>query len=395
MAIRLERTIWPVGHGAFYTEQFKNDNNDVLFTAVYDCGSYQKNALQKSIDEFLPKKGTLVIDALFISHFHADHVNLLAYLLQQNVHVKDLFIPQLTDDYILSLLVSCSIDTATNRNIVVALIGLLYSGETFKNVENIYEVPSVNEDKTGDMTEYPADENISRRKHKVAPVVLPYQLDSQIPFWVYIPYNIFASNALLKPALIQGGYTTNGTDVDINKVFVDIQKNQWKKLQGVYGQVFSNDPNEYSMTVYSGRDMQASLKICVRPYHFSCCGCDYPRCHCYGSHLLEQESGCLYMGDFMAKQHDVQLINFYNSKVHHDAWKNTWLMQIPHHGSYYNHKDTLYANHPKVTFVSTAVKDKDGHPHLQTLIDVSNKHCPIVIVQDNKATCLRVDYIIS
>ena len=392
--IRLERTIWPVGHGAFYTEQFKNGEN-VLFTAVYDCGSYQRNALQKCIDEFLPKKGTLVIDALFISHFHADHVNLLTYLLQQNVRVKNLFIPQLTDAYVLSLLVSSASDTATNRTIVRDILGHLYGGGGFDNVENIFEVPSINNENIGELPDYPADESIAKRNHKVAPVVQTYQLIKNNPFWVYIPCNIFAPNVKLKTELVNSGYTTNGTDVDINKVLADLKMNQWKKLQGVYGQVFGNDPNEYSMTVYSGKDEQASMKVAVRPYHLSCCGCDYPFCHCYGTHLLRKESGCMYTGDFMAKQHDGLLINFYNSKMRHNAWENTWLMQIPHHGSYYNHKDSLYTNHSKVTFASTAIKDKDGHPHLQTLVDVSNKECPIVIVQDNKATCLRVDYIIS
>lgn len=394
MAIRLERTIWPVGHGAFYTEQFKNENNDVLFTTVYDCGSYQKKAVEKCIKEFLPEKDQLIINALFISHFHADHVNLLAYLLQKNVKVKNLFIPQLTDDYILSLLVSSSVDTATNRNIMVALIGLLYNGGTLENVENIYEVPPVGEDNAGNMEEYPADENIIRRKHKVAPVV--HQLDMQNPFWVYIPYNIFAPSALLKPELIKCGYTTNGTDVDIHKVFVDLQMNQWQKLQSVYGTVFRNDPNEYSMTVYSGKDINCPYKFNTNLFLPPYCRICPIYIDIYDIYDLPiQEPGCLYTGDFMAKQHARKLINFYNTQVHHNAWENTWWMQIPHHGSINNYNEELYDNHPKITFVSAAINDKDGHPHLQTLVNISYKKCPILIVQDNKTTCIRIDYIIS
>ena len=396
MEIRLERTIWPVGHGAFYTEQFKDEDN-VLFTAVYDCGSYQKKTVEKCVKEFLPEKDQLLINALFISHFHADHVNLLAYLLKKNVKVKNLFIPQLTDDYILSLLVSCSIDTATNRNVIVTLIGLLYSGETLENVESIYEVPSVNLENAGDINEYPADENINRRKHKVAPIILPYQLDKQMPFWVYIPYNIFAPSALLKTELIKSGYTTNGTDVDIHKVFVDLRMNQWQKLQSVYGTVFRGDPNEYSMTVYSGKDINCPYKfkmnLFLPPYCGICPMYFYEICDIYG--LPIEEPGCLYTGDFMAKQHARKLINFYNSQTHHNAWENTWWMQIPHHGSLNNYNDDLYNNHSKITFVSSAINDKDSHPHLQTLVEVNNNRCPIMIVQDNKATCLRIDYMIS
>ena len=37
--IRLDRTFWPVGHGAFYTERFYDHVDRCLFTAIYDCGS--------------------------------------------------------------------------------------------------------------------------------------------------------------------------------------------------------------------------------------------------------------------------------------------------------------------------------------------------------------------
>jgi len=51
--IKLERTIWPVGHGAFYTEQFKNEHGDVLFTAVYDCGSEQHKMRAEKLKDLL------------------------------------------------------------------------------------------------------------------------------------------------------------------------------------------------------------------------------------------------------------------------------------------------------------------------------------------------------
>lgn len=41
MRYTMERIFHPIGHGAFYTERFYEDgNDDPLFTAVYDCGSF-------------------------------------------------------------------------------------------------------------------------------------------------------------------------------------------------------------------------------------------------------------------------------------------------------------------------------------------------------------------
>ena len=43
--IRLDRTFWPVGHGAFYTERFFNHVDNNVFTAIYDCGGKDQAVL--------------------------------------------------------------------------------------------------------------------------------------------------------------------------------------------------------------------------------------------------------------------------------------------------------------------------------------------------------------
>jgi len=381
--IRLERTIWPVGHGAFYTEQFKDENGKVLFTAVYDCGSYQQTMLKRCIDEFQPRKGTLVIDALFISHFHFDHVNQLDYLFQK-AYVKNLYIPQLSDDYVLSLL--CTDTYGRNApNSIVTLLQNLYNGLKIENVENIYEVPQITE---GNIPEgqYQPQEDINRRNHQIAPLAIqPY------PFWMYMPCNIFAPCPQLKQELIQKGYSNNGT-LDMNHVFADLQAGNWKQLQDIYGAVFRADHNEYSMTVYSG----FSQNVVHKGIRSNLYLCAYPSSNPYGVYpyngLIHEDLGCLYTGDFEAKKYALLLKQFYTQNQ--NAWGRTRMLQIPHHGSYKNYNQELY-DFPKLTYVSVALNDKNGHPDVQTLRDVANKNCPIVIVQDNKATTLIVDYCIS
>lgn len=39
--MKLIRTFHPVGHGAFYTERFYDEQDNILFTAVFDCGCFE------------------------------------------------------------------------------------------------------------------------------------------------------------------------------------------------------------------------------------------------------------------------------------------------------------------------------------------------------------------
>ena len=66
------RSFLPVGQGAFYRELFSLE--DGIHTIIYDCGSSTAQSIveQQIKDEF--KIGE-VIDAVFISHLHEDHMN--------------------------------------------------------------------------------------------------------------------------------------------------------------------------------------------------------------------------------------------------------------------------------------------------------------------------------
>lgn len=78
MDIKVTRTFNAVGQGAFYCESFEvfGDRMNI----VYDCGTNSKKEyLEREIKSRF-KKGE-IIDALFISHLHDDHVNGIPILL--------------------------------------------------------------------------------------------------------------------------------------------------------------------------------------------------------------------------------------------------------------------------------------------------------------------------
>lgn len=76
------RTIHPVGHGGFFTEELCEGND--CFNVVYDCGT--RNGLQlleREINKAFNRKQS--VDLLFISHFDRDHVSGLKELVRRNL----------------------------------------------------------------------------------------------------------------------------------------------------------------------------------------------------------------------------------------------------------------------------------------------------------------------
>ena len=94
----VKRTFHPVGQGAFFTEQFYNDDaTTLLYNVVYDCGSRSKGIktqMERSIRNVFHDKKE--IDVLFLSHFDDDHINFVKTL-KDNGHLSGtkIFIPML------------------------------------------------------------------------------------------------------------------------------------------------------------------------------------------------------------------------------------------------------------------------------------------------------------
>lgn len=90
--MKIVRSFLPVGQGAFYCEQFKNDSlHGETINVVYDCGSSTdvelvKKQIRATFNENEP------IQAVFISHFHDEHINGLDFLLEY-CDVKNIIFP--------------------------------------------------------------------------------------------------------------------------------------------------------------------------------------------------------------------------------------------------------------------------------------------------------------
>lgn len=96
-----KRTLHPVGHGAFFTEQFIDSRNSIWFHVAYDCGSFTKESLYREIENI-----DRFFDFMFISHFDSDHVNGLKRLIEKGLINKKtkIVIPFIYPDLIKILL---------------------------------------------------------------------------------------------------------------------------------------------------------------------------------------------------------------------------------------------------------------------------------------------------
>lgn len=138
----MKRKFHAVGHGAFYTEHLVCGGQES--NIVYDCGCFEtaktgfspscfKLKINNAIDkEFAP--GT-EITALFISHFHTDHINGVEHLLER-CKVKKIFIPKLS----LSILVESIISyNELDKDSKPTLIDSLVQSQG----ENIGDIPVI------------------------------------------------------------------------------------------------------------------------------------------------------------------------------------------------------------------------------------------------------------
>ena len=107
--MKVTRTLHPIGQGAFYTEKFEYDGQQC--NVVFDCGGRALSVIEERVKKYCKrlsreqKVELPTIDAVFISHFHNDHVNGLETLLT-NAEVECIFLPLLNDDEVYALSLS-------------------------------------------------------------------------------------------------------------------------------------------------------------------------------------------------------------------------------------------------------------------------------------------------
>lgn len=344
----MNRIFHPVGQGAFYSEHFKG------FTVVYDCGSAStsltKRQLETKINSSFYEKQE--IDLLFISHFHADHVNGLDYL-KKRCRIKRVVIPHLDNDAKTLLMVENAILKGYN------IAPLLDDTETFFGADVIRVLPFDEELETVEIAT--ADDN------NITGVVFSgfdesnHTIPSGRPItivqtkWLYVPYNYMNQDRLtiFKKAIADLG-------LDFQKLkSIDYIKTHQKKLIAAYKTVGNLNLN--SLVVYSGHHAKfltgkdipkAELRFCKFLPHYYSIG-----------------ASCLYTADADLNQAGQSA---YLERSLLPVLPYIATIQVPHHGAIKNHNATFFEkfSHDTCFVISYGTTNSYGHPSDMVISDI-------------------------
>jgi len=382
--LTLERSFCPIGQGGFSVEQFK-DNENPVFTAVFDCGTESSSSnLTREIDR-LSRAGMKQVDVLFVSHFHADHVNGIKYLMKKTL-IKRIVIPKLPHSVINIMRIQNMIRFAGQNNEI-------YDVETDDDIVDHFR----------------ALENAIFRESKIIPIDIDSEkvftltfdnerldlLEGEIQndsnaFW---EYRLFSPICKWKDKadeieqyLRQGGYLL-GNRLNTNKILNDIDE-----IKKEYNLVFNGKDNEYSMVVMSS--------IISNNYaHLNFRGSRREDLLYYLRHISDfndfyrfyEFSSCIYFGDFDTK------LSLHDFLPIMSSWRygDVCVIQIPHHGAAHNFDRLFLVGIPKLCIIAAGTRNRYKHPCYWVVRDIEDSGSVPRIVSEQERDLLTICYDIS
>lgn len=375
------RTFLPVGQGAFYLESFGYDKK-----IIYDCGSENYELLKKVIDKYVTKQ---TIDALFISHFHYDHISGIDYLLNKENKVKKVIMPYMSKQERALLLISN--------------LRSFYEEDRFKENSFIFDIIMNPEEYFGkkniDIIFIKEKDKVSSKENNLEKIELEkvsekqkylesgckLMLDTALD-WAFIPFNFRETNRGTKALSNLKDKCPEIFHKDSNDIRYDYLYKNWVDLLGDIKESFKNvrgDMNTNSMVLYSGplsknkiSHYKRNIFCCDNTilYNINCLKCILEKSNNISQHY---KIGCLYTGDYNAKG-KYKFKDIMNRFEPYKEFIGT--IQIPHHGSKYNYNKHLIDDDCAV--ISCGLNNKYRHPHKEVLDDLLEREIDLGIVNE-------------
>lgn len=420
----MTRTFHPVGQGAFYSEEFKDEEGEVRFRIVYDCGSLKSCGLQPRSDGQPFRRSDVedrvekafsdedVIDLLFISHFDDDHVNLISCLTPfKKHHIRKVVLPLLSEKERCLLtgyyLLSDEVREDAGQN--ETLIRLINAPREFFGASE--DVVFVRPHGGDDVDERRAREPISFEDLSgEVPSLVEIDISKQMGAkglsgcWVFVPYN----HKPERYAELQDSLKRAFEDANIKFKLEDLKDIDFvvqnlKVLRECYNGLIDGI-NRNSMALYSGparhSDIRFALedKVGARDYWIGCylrqLSIWCVRCAVLAARpfVVEEPSkflncpGCLYTGDIALR--DAGLSTRFQSYT-----DNIGMVQLPHHGSQDSFQGGDLPIEGRVCVATYGEKNKFGHPALVVKRAVSDRDGFWTDVTELEESRFKVSYV--
>jgi beta-lactamase superfamily II metal-dependent hydrolase len=338
------RTFHPIGQGAFYTEKFTT-NDGKSFTVVYDCGSetFGEKKLTKIINQTFLQGD--VIDILFISHFHKDHISGVPQLVKRCT-IKNVVIPLLDNKARALSKISNYIDYGRKDSLLIDNPEQVFDSDT-----NIIRIKPIEEgDELTDDIFFNLDDNSkSQTVDSGTRIHLSRNID-----WYHIPYNY---ELMTRRIAFESALTTLGLSLSDIDTIEKIERHK-VNIRKAYEKV-NNNINDHSLILFSGDgnyEEDIFTHICKASYWCNC-------------HQIKGR-GCLYLGDIDLKQNNIvdnikhQLGKFYRSIS---------TIQIPHHGSIYNFNVDILDTAMRYGILSYGQRNRHAHPSSMVVANLISK----------------------
>ncbi|MBN8694582.1 MAG: MBL fold metallo-hydrolase [Bacteroidetes bacterium] len=351
----ITRTFQPIGQGAFYTEKHSYPNGN-KFNVVYDCGSstLTNKELQNRIRSAFAKGE--IIDVLFISHFHSDHINGIEFL-KDYCRIKSVIPPLINaqDSIIYGIENSAAFENEENDfDDLINNPTEYFSPNTTIIRINPYDNENSNEQEIINLQELKEGD----RRNVNSTVKF------QIAQWIYVPFNFEQKDRTrqLVDSLKRQGLELNSL-TSIDRIL-----GSKAKIKEAYNAIDGN-LNENSMVVFSGPLDGVKLSAKIQFNAFTA-----------GHWHYRYYASCLYTGDFNAKAlpNVKAIITFIGQFA-----QPLGTLQIPHHGSAHNFSDYILGTHPCLCVVSVGNFNTYGHPSQDVLNSILRSNGRPQVVTEN------------
>lgn len=374
-----------VGQGLFYTGRIKCSNGSD-FNFVYDCGATEKYCYDRSItldtciDRYTKYLDKQDIDMLVVSHFHHDHINGIAKLLENNV--KNVVIPFYTFEERFITYFTNEVEDITNDQ----LSFLLDPYQFFLN-RDVERIIVVHHQKKHNETNKPIDFNEILINN--IPEGSEYDelrnynnivvIDDITSFKISNCWNF----AFYADDKFKSNFKQDEAKAGIEKLNKAQNKQERQKaineIKSSYD-ISSGQMNETSLIMVHKFDDSRLMDIYLYPitshhryWHFEEC------------HYLWREEQQIHIltGDF-----NFQTTKWDNVKKHFGSFidgKNL-VMQIAHHGSIDNwDNDISRTNNHSLFVIPYGTKNPHGHPSINVVKDIVISHNCLFEVTENQS----------
>lgn len=412
--MKMIRTFHPVGHGAFYSEEFVSSKGNCVFRVVYDCGSLKYCGLQRNSDGTPLEREDIEervkrafpnghgIDILFVSHFDEDHVNLIPCL--KSYQIRRVILPLLSAEE-RYMLTGYHLSRSRRGRISDALNSIINSPEEYfgNDTKVVFVRPADGERSL--MGNEVDDEGVGVEDlQKEVPSLTKISIGKNLSGkgrmlrWVLIPYNHKPERySVLKDTL----KNVFGNEFQIaNLKDSDFVIKNLKSLRRCY-KALPEGINRNSMALYSGPCdgvcLASTGKVESRDFWGRCCP-DQLVDYCFDCGLCRVKPfllgvyliffcrlGCLYTGDISLD--DADLTRVFGRYV-----RNIGMVQLPHHGSLDSFGTGDLPIDGRVCVATYGEKNRFGHPAFVVKRAVAQKGGLWVDVTETDKSSFRVEY---